>query len=96
MAYDLLLKQSFHLMDVSIGLSAEPKSAFVGRLVEVDGFRMSCLSLVPLRPELLEQACERSGQSLKLRRRTGYDHSYYFISTFMEEHLRHHAVALAA
>jgi S-formylglutathione hydrolase len=49
-----------------------------------------------LRPELLEQACEQSGQSLKLRRRTGYDHSYYFIATFIEEHLRHHATALNA
>lgn len=49
-----------------------------------------------LRPELLEQACEKSGQSLKLRRRTGYDHSYYFIATFMEDHLRHHATALGA
>jgi hypothetical protein len=59
MAYDLLLKQSFHLMDVSIGLSAKPKFAFVGRLAEVDGFRMSCLTLVPLRRELLEQALPR-------------------------------------
>jgi len=49
-----------------------------------------------LRPELLEHACERTGQSLKLRRRTGYDHSYYFIATFLEEHLRHHAQVLGA
>lgn len=47
-----------------------------------------------LRPELLEEACERSGQTLKLRRRTGYDHSYYFIASFIEDHLRHHASAL--
>lgn len=47
-----------------------------------------------LRPELLERACERTGQSLKLRRRTGYDHSYYFIATFIEDHLRHHAQVL--
>jgi S-formylglutathione hydrolase len=49
-----------------------------------------------LKPELLEQACEQSGQSLRLRRRTGYDHSYYFIATFVEDHLRHHADALGA
>jgi hypothetical protein len=60
MAYDLLLKQSFHLMDVSIGLSAEPKSAFVGRLVEADDFRMSCITVVPLRRALLEQALPRA------------------------------------
>jgi S-formylglutathione hydrolase len=48
-----------------------------------------------LRPELLEAACRASGQSLWLRRRPGYDHSYYFIQTFVEDHLRHHARALA-
>jgi S-formylglutathione hydrolase len=47
-----------------------------------------------LRPELLERACEQSGQSLKLRRRTGYDHSYYFISSFIDDHLNHHATTL--
>jgi S-formylglutathione hydrolase len=49
-----------------------------------------------LRPELLERACERTGQLLQLRRHAGYDHSYYFIQTFIEDHLRHHARALAA
>ena len=44
-----------------------------------------------LKPELLEAACAASGTSLQLRRRDGYDHGYYFISTFMEDHLRHHA-----
>ena len=47
-----------------------------------------------LRPELLEKACERAGISLQLNRRQGYDHSYYFISTFMAEHLRWHAERL--
>jgi S-formylglutathione hydrolase len=47
-----------------------------------------------LRPELFERACEQAGQPLDLRRREGYDHSYFFISTFMETHLRHHARAL--
>ena len=58
-AYDLLQKQSFHLMDISIGLSAEARFCFVGRLVEVDGFRMSCLTLVPMYRDLLEQAKPR-------------------------------------
>jgi S-formylglutathione hydrolase len=44
-----------------------------------------------LRPELLEAACERAGQPLELRRHEGYDHSYHFIATFVEDHLRHHA-----
>ena len=44
-----------------------------------------------LRPELLERACADAGIPLTLRRQPGYDHSYYFISTFMAEHLRWHA-----
>lgn len=44
-----------------------------------------------LRPELFEAACRRAGQSLSLRMRPGYDHSYYFISSFIGEHMRHHA-----
>lgn len=49
-----------------------------------------------LRPELLEQACRRAGQPLSLRRHPGYDHSYYFIQTFMADQLEHHARALGA
>ena len=45
-------------------------------------------------PERLEQACKDAGYPLTLRRQPGYDHGYYFISTFIEEHLRHHARAL--
>lgn len=47
-----------------------------------------------LRPNLLEAACAEAGQPLTLRRHTGYDHSYYFISTFIADHLRYHAAAL--
>src|SRR5579871_270491 len=49
-----------------------------------------------LRPELLQAACEKAGIPLTLRRQTGYDHSYYFISTFMTDHLRWHAQRLGA
>jgi S-formylglutathione hydrolase len=44
-----------------------------------------------LKPELLEAACQESGLALRLRIHDGYDHGYYFISTFIEEHLRFHA-----
>jgi S-formylglutathione hydrolase len=47
-----------------------------------------------LRPELLERACAGAGIALTLRRQPGYDHSYYFISTFMTDHLRWHAERL--
>jgi S-formylglutathione hydrolase len=49
-----------------------------------------------LRPELLQAACERATIPLTLRRQSGYDHSYYFISTFMADHLRWHAARLKA
>jgi len=48
-----------------------------------------------LRPWLLADACKEAGIPLQLRMREGYDHSYYFISTFMDEHLRWHAERLA-
>lgn len=47
-----------------------------------------------LKPELLAAAAEAAGQPLTLRLQPGYDHSYYFIQTFIEDHLRHHAQAL--
>ena len=50
---------------------------------------------VQLKPELFEAACAEAGQSLRLRRHAGYDHSYYFIASFVDEHLAHHARALA-
>ena len=49
-----------------------------------------------LRPELLEFACAEAGIDLTLRRHPGYDHSYYFISTFMADHVRWHAERLRA
>lgn len=44
-----------------------------------------------LNPDAFEAACREAGQPLTLRRHAGYDHGYYFIGTFMEEHLRFHA-----
>lgn len=49
-----------------------------------------------LRPELLQTACTKAGIPLTLRKQPGYDHSYYFISTFMADHLRWHAARLKA
>ncbi|RZL92835.1 MAG: S-formylglutathione hydrolase [Variovorax sp.] len=45
-------------------------------------------------PEAFEAACRAAGQPLTLRRHTGYDHGYYFIQTFVADHLHHHAGAL--
>jgi S-formylglutathione hydrolase len=48
-----------------------------------------------LQPERFEAACAEAGQALTLRRHAGYDHGYYFIASFIEDHLRHHAAQLA-
>ena len=48
-----------------------------------------------LKPDLFDAACTQAGQPLTLRRHAGYDHGYYFISSFIDDHLRHHAQALA-
>ncbi len=48
-----------------------------------------------LKPELLEEAARKSDQKLTLRRQEGYDHSYFFMSTFVSEHVAFHAARLA-
>lgn len=57
---------------------------------EADGFLEE-----QLQPERLEAACTEVGHPIELRRHAGYDHSYYFIASFIGEHLAHHARALA-
>lgn len=47
-----------------------------------------------LHPHLFEAACATSGIELDMRRHDGYDHGYYFIASFMEDHIRHHAAIL--
>ena len=49
-----------------------------------------------LQPHLFEEACKTVNQPLTLRFHPGYDHSYYFIATFIEDHIRHHAAILCA
>lgn len=58
---------------------------------EKDGFLAE-----QLKPELFAQACASVGQPLTLRMQPGYDHSYFFIATFIEDHLRWHAKQLAS
>jgi S-formylglutathione hydrolase len=48
-----------------------------------------------LLPEAFEEACRSAGQSLNLRRHAGYDHGYFFVSTFMRDHIEHHARQMA-
>ena len=44
-----------------------------------------------LRPESLEAACTAAGQPLDLRRHEGYDHGYFFVASFVADHVAHHA-----
>jgi S-formylglutathione hydrolase len=70
----------------------EDGAKFSGFLVDVgeaDNFLKE-----QLRPELLQAACTKANIPLTLRRQAGYDHSYYFISTFMGDHLHWHAERL--
>jgi S-formylglutathione hydrolase len=46
-----------------------------------------------LMPEIFEQACVEVNQPLTLRYQQGYDHSYYFIASFIADHIKHHAIA---
>ena len=56
---------------------------------EADGFLVE-----QLQPEKLRHACTAAGHPLTLRVHPGYDHSYYFIASFIDDHLRHHGAAL--
>ena len=47
-----------------------------------------------LKPELLEQACEDKGIPIELRKHPGYDHSYFFVSTFIGDHILWHSERL--
>ncbi|HEY6457608.1 MAG TPA: S-formylglutathione hydrolase [Steroidobacteraceae bacterium] len=69
------------------------KAVFPRILVD-QGLADKFLHQSQLLPELFEEACAAAGQPLRLRRHEGYDHGYYFISTFIEDHLRFHAAAL--
>ncbi len=73
----------------------EDGKKFPGTLLVDQGYADKFLE-PQLQPWRLDAACRKSGQPLTLRVHAGYDHSYYFISTFMEDHLVHHARALDA
>ncbi len=72
----------------------EDKGAALPILVdqgEADGFLED-----QLMPDKLRQACAKAGATLTLNMRPGYDHSYYFIASFIDDHIAHHARALAS
>lgn len=72
------------------------RSAKYGRTILIDQGMADPYLADQLLPDRFEQACREVGQPLTLRRQEGYNHSYYFIATFIEDHLRHHAMSLQA
>ena len=77
--------------DAAMLMRAGPVRFPAGILVD-QGLDDKFLAQGQLRPELLESACQQSGQPLTLRQHAGYDHGYYFVATFVADHLRwHHA-----
>ncbi len=87
-------EEAWHEHDASEIVSKRPFTD--GRAILVDQGTADQFLKEQLRPEIFEKACEEAEQPLSFRWREGYDHGYYFISTFMEDHIRYHAAALNA
>lgn len=69
--------------------------AQTNRTILIDqGLADTFLAQQQLKPEAFQAACQTAGQPLILRMQMDYDHGYYFISSFMEDHIRHHAEIL--
>ncbi|MEO7497875.1 MAG: S-formylglutathione hydrolase [Massilia sp.] len=81
-------QQQWQRYDASV-LMAQLRAPFPNGILIDQGLADKFLP-TQLRPEVFEAACHQAGQRLALRRHAGYDHGYYFIATFMEEHLRFH------
>jgi S-formylglutathione hydrolase len=80
--------------DASALMAARASAPYPGGILVDQGLADKFLA-DQLHPEAFEAACSTAGQPLTLRRHAGYDHGYYFIASFLEDHLRHHAAQLA-
>ena len=79
--------------DATALMSSASKAPFTGGILIDQGLADKFLA-EQLHPHLFEAACQAKGQPLTLRRHEAYDHGYYFISSFMNDHLRFHAQQL--
>lgn len=84
----------WHEHDASALMAAQTCAPFAGSILIDQGMSDKFLLEMQLQPEAFEAACKRVGQDLTLRWHLGYDHGYYFIASFVEDHLRHHAAQL--
>ncbi len=75
-------------------LMRSTRSRFAEDILIDQGLDDKFLADGQLNPDVFEEACKSAGQSLTLRRHDGYDHGYYFISTFIGDHIAHHAKVL--
>lgn len=81
--------------DASALMSALSAAPYPGGILVDQGLADKFLA-EQLHPQLFEAACASAGQPLTLRRHAGYDHGYYFIASFIADHLRHHAAQLGS
>lgn len=88
-------RSSWGQHDASRLMAAQGQPPFPGGILIDQGLDDKFLA-EQLKPEVFEAVCAVVGQPLLLRQHTGYDHGYYFIASFMAEHLRHHAQQLSA
>jgi len=79
--------------DASALIQAQAAAPYLGGILIDQGLADKFLA-EQLHPERFETACASVGQPLTLRRHAGYDHGYYFIASFVDDHLRHHAERL--
>ena len=80
--------------DASALMAAQTTPPYPGGILIDQGLADKFLLEYQLLPEVFEAACAQVGQALTLRRHSGYDHGYYYIQTFMADHLAHHAQQL--
>ena len=82
--------------DASELMGAQASAPYPAGILIDQGLADKFLIEKQLLPEAFEAACAKAGQPLTLRRHAGYDHGYYFIQSFVDDHLRHHAQQLGA
>ncbi|WP_406622576.1 S-formylglutathione hydrolase [Acidovorax sp. SDU_ACID1] len=80
--------------DATVLMQNQPIAPYPGGILVDQGLADKFLIEKQLLPEAFEAACAAIGQPLTLRRHAGYDHGYYFIQSFIGDHLRHHAQQL--
>ena len=87
-------ESSWAVHDATALMSQQTAAPYPGGILIDQGLADKFLA-EQLHPHLFEAACASVGQPLTLRRHAGYDHGYYFIASFMADHLQHHAQQLA-